>query len=156
MSTVDITVDGVWGPQGSSSPYFAPNAPFVMNFDIPQQITVLSLSTAGTTDITNFSYLLNGQAIGANPTNIVFYNEENTGLFNLYLASGTTFVLTGNDAGSKGQVIPGIYEAAVLLPASGRATVDIAVTPVPATLPLFIGGLLLLAWFAKRSFIKAT
>ena len=143
MATVDIQVDGTWGPQGSS-PYVAPNAPFVMNFDIPQQINVLTSSTAGTTDITNFSYLLNGQAISADPTKIVFFNEENTGLFNIYLANGAYFVITGNDAGSKGQVIPGIYDAAVQFPGLGRATVDIAVTPIPSTLSLIIGGLLVL------------
>jgi hypothetical protein len=93
---------------------------------------------------------------GATLTEQTFFDPTNSGLLTNTLAGPASFTATGTSAAFHA-ALPGVYslsEVYTIVAGAGgsdNSTIDIASTPIPGALPLFVSGLVgFWGWQRKR------
>jgi hypothetical protein len=153
-----FTGSGTWDQGTPATVYSQAGATWQFSFFLPD-----TLSSNPTTQVTNFSYSLNGTTVSTSlPGGVLFYSVANGGGFDLYPtinnASDVSVLsfLFPNDVGSNLNIVGGTFQTSIelndgiptadgLTSGSGSGTLTIAttVTPEPPTIILF-GTVLLL------------
>jgi len=151
---------GTWDQGTPTTAYSQAGATWQFSFLLPD-----TLSSNPTTQVTDFSYLLNGTTVTTSlPGGVLFYSVANGGGFDLYPtinnASDVSVLsfLFPNDVGSNLNIASGIFHTSIelndgittadgLTPGSGSGTVTIAsaATPEPPSFILMGTALLLSA-----------
>jgi hypothetical protein len=157
-SSILFTGTGTWDQGTQTTAYSQAGAIWQFSFLISN-----TLSSNPTTQVTDFSYLLNGIAVTTSlPGGALFYSVANGGGFDLYPtinnASDVSVLsfLFPNDVGSNLNIVSGIFQTSIelndgittadgLTPGSGFGTVTIAsaATPEPPSIILLGTALLL-------------
>jgi hypothetical protein len=106
-ASVEISASGEWGPGTPTVlPWSTRNASWSFSFDLPNPI-----SRNPTTQVTNFSYSLNGTEIIDKSLfaslKVEFFTADFAGMFDLDFADGDVVSLYGADIGSSLTIIPG-------------------------------------------------
>jgi hypothetical protein len=157
-SSFSFTGAGTWDQGTLTTAYSQAGATWQFSFVLPD-----TLSSNPTTQVTDFSYSLNGATVTTSlPGGVLFYSVANGGGFDLYPTinnasnvSVLSFLFT-NDVGSNLNIVGGIFQTSIelndgittadgLTPGSGSGTVTIAsaATPEPAGIILLGTALLL-------------
>jgi hypothetical protein len=108
-ASVQISASGEWG-RGTLPifPWSAAGASWSFSFDLPNPI-----SRNPTTQVTNFSYSLNGTEVTDKSLfaslKVEFFTADFAGMFDLDFADGDVVSLYGADIGSSLRIIPGRY-----------------------------------------------
>jgi PEP-CTERM motif len=140
-ATILIQGDVFFGATTAKTAYTAPGSQVQFSFDVTDP-----LNSNPTSEITDFSYLLNGVVVNVLPTAIEFFDTAQAGMFDIDLP-GETISIYGADIGSSGSVGPsGFYSVTAGLNA-GTATGNGGVTvgsvtgvPEPATWAMMLFG----------------
>jgi hypothetical protein len=159
-SSFSITGSGTWDQGTPTTAYSQAGAAWQFSFFLPD-----TLSSDPTTQVTDFSYSLNGTTVTTSlPGGALFYSVADGGGFDLYPTinnasnvSVLSFIFP-NDVGSNLHIASGIFQTDIelndgittidgLTPGLGSGTVTIAsaVTPEPPTIILLGTALLLSA-----------
>jgi hypothetical protein len=157
-TSISFTGSGTWDQGTPTTAYSQAGATWQFSFLLPD-----TLSSNPTTQVTDFSYLLNGATVTTFlPGGVLFYSAANGGGFDLYPtinnASNVSVLsfLFPNDVGSNLNIVRGIFPTSIelndgittadgLTPGSGTGTVTIAsaATPEPPSIILLGTALLL-------------
>lgn len=162
-SSIYFTGTGTWDQATPTTAYSAAGATWQFSFYLPNVI-----ASNPTTQVTDFSYSLNGTPIATSlPGGIFFFPVSNGGGFDLYPTIDNTSdvnvisVLFPYDVGSDLTITSGVFQAGMelndgLTPGSGTGTVTIAATPEPPSI-ILLGTALLLGGVLtyERSISKA-
>ncbi len=155
-----FTGAGTWDQGTPTTAYSLAGATWQFSFSLPE-----TLSSNPTTQVTDFSYLLNGTTVATSlPGGVLFYSVANGGGFDLYPtinnASDVSVLsfLFPNDVGSNLNIVGGTFQTSIelndgitttdgLTPGSGSGTVTIAsaATPEPPSVILLGTALVLSA-----------
>ena len=126
---------------GASTPttdFSAPNSQVSFSFEVPDP-----LDANPTTDITDFSYDLNGVAVTDPVEGVEFYPSSEQGMFDIFFA-GDTVSIYGADIGSSGVIGPaGFYDVTAAMnegTATGLGGVTVGAVPEPATWAVMLLG----------------
>jgi hypothetical protein len=150
-SSISFTGSGTWDQGAPTTAYSQAGATWEFSFLLPD-----SLSSNPTTQVTDFSYSLNGTTVTTSlPGGVLFYSVANGGGFDLFpTINNATNVsvlsfLFPNDVGTNLNIVSGIFQTSIelndgitttdgLTPGSGSGTVTIAsaATPEPPTIIL--------------------
>src|ERR1700682_3882408 len=151
-SSFYFTGSGTWDQGTPTTPYSAAGATWQFSFILPD-----TLSSNPTTQVTDFSYLLNGTTVTTFlPGGVLFYPVADGGGFDLYPTINNTSdvgvisLLFPNDVGSNLNIAGGIFQASIelndgiaaadgLTPGFGSGTVIVtstAPTPEPPSIIL--------------------
>jgi hypothetical protein len=153
-----FTGSGTWDQGTPTTAYSQAGATWQFSFLLPD-----TLSSNPTTQVTGFSYSLNGTPVTTSlPGGVLFYSVADGGGFDLYPtidnASNVSVLsfLFPNDVGSNLNIVSGIFQTSIesndgittadgLTPGSGSGTVTIgsAATPEPPSIVLLGTALLL-------------
>jgi len=98
-----ITGSGTWGDGTPLTPESAPGVTWSFSFTVPNPVTdAIDFGGQGhafqTEQVSGFSYLLNGAPVAATLLNVVFFDAEDFGLFDLHLSDGNVVSLFGTDS----------------------------------------------------------
>ena len=168
-SSFSFTGSGTWDQGTPTTAYSQAGASWQFSFLLPD-----TLSSNPTTQVTDFSYVLNGTTVATSlPGGALFFSVADGGGFDLYPtvnnASNVSVIsfLFPNDVGSNLNIVSGIFPTSIelndgittadgLTPGSGSGTVTIAsaATPEPPSIILLGTALLLgsgLIRFRRRS-----
>ena len=157
-NSFSFTGSGTWDQGTPTTAYSQAGTTWQFSFSLPE-----SLSSNPTTQVSDFSYLLNGTTVTASlPGGVLFYSVADGGGFDLYPtinnASNVSVLsfLFPNDVGSNLNIVSGIFPTSIelndgittvdgLSPGSGSGTVTIAsaTTPEPPSIILLGTALLL-------------
>ena len=157
-NSFSFTGSGTWDQGTPTTAYSQAGTTWQFSFSLPE-----SLSSNPTTQVSDFSYLLNGTTVTTSlPGGVLFYSVADGGGFDLYPtinnASNVSVLsfLFPNDVGSNFKIVSGIFQASIelndgittvdgLTPGSGSGTVTIAsaTTPEPPSIILLGTALLL-------------
>ena len=157
-NSFSFTGSGTWDQGTPTTAYSQAGTTWQFSFSLPE-----SLSSNPTTQVSDFSYLLNGTTVTTSlPGGVLFYSVADGGGFDLYPtinnASNVSVLsfLFPNDVGSNFKIVSGIFQASIelndgittvdgLAPGSGSGTVTIAsaTTPEPPSIILLGTALLL-------------
>jgi hypothetical protein len=151
-SSFSFTGSGTWDQGTPTTAYSQAGATWQFSFFLPD-----ILSSNPTTQVTDFSYSLNGTTVTTSlPGGVLFYSVADGGGFDLYPtinnASDVSVLsfLFSDDVGSNLNIVGGIFRASIelndgLTPGSGSGTVTIAsaATPEPPSIILLGTALLL-------------
>jgi hypothetical protein len=160
-----FTGSGTWDQGTPTTAYSEAGATWQFSFFLPD-----TLSSNPTTQVIDFSYVLNGTTITTSlPGGVLFYSVADGGGFDLYPTIDNTYdvgvisFLFPNDVGSNLNIVGGVFQANVelndgittadgLTPGSGSGTVTIAsaATPEPPSI-ILLGTALLLSVGLIRS-----
>jgi len=160
-----FTGSGTWDQGTPTTAYSEAGATWQFSFFLPD-----TLSSNPTTQVIDFSYVLNGTTITTSlPGGVLFYSVADGGGFDLYPTINNTYdvgvisFLFPNDVGSNLNIVGGVFQANVelndgittaddLTPGSGSGTVTIAsaATPEPPSI-ILLGTALLLSVGQIRS-----
>ena len=148
-SSFYFTGSGTWDQGTPITAYSEAGATWQFSFFLPG-----TLSSNPTTQVTDFSYLLNGTTVTTSlPGGVLFYSVLNGGGFDLYPTINNTSdvsvisLLFPNDVGSNLNIAGGIFQTSIelndgmtatdgLTPGSGSGTVTITSTPEPSSIIL--------------------
>jgi hypothetical protein len=151
-----FTGSGTWDAGTPTTAYSAAGATWQFSFFLPG-----ILSSNPTTQVTDFSYALNGTVVTTSlPGGVLFYSVADGGGFDLYPTMNNTSdvgvisLIFPDDVGSNLTVVGGTFKATIelndgittangLAPGSGSGTVSISSVPEPPGLWM-IGPVLLL------------
>jgi hypothetical protein len=157
-SSISFTGSGTWDQGTPTTAYSQAGATWQFSFLLPD-----TLSSNPTTQVTDFSYSLNGTTVTRSlPGGVLFYSVADGGGFDLYPTvnnasnvSVLTFIFP-NDVGSNLNIVSGLFQTSIelndgittadgLTPGSGSGTVTIASasTPEPPSIILLGTALLL-------------
>ena len=157
-TSISFTGSGTWDQGTPTTAYSLAGATWQFSFLLPD-----TLSSNPTTQVTDFSYLLNGTTVTtAIPGGVLFYSVADGGGFDLYPTIDSTsdvsvlsFIFP-YDVGSNLKIVDGTFQASIelndgittaggLTPGSGSGTVTIAsaATPEPPSIILLGTALLL-------------
>jgi hypothetical protein len=159
-SSFSFTGSGTWDQGTPTTAYSQAGATWQFSFFLPD-----TLSSNPTSQVTDFSYTLNGTTVTTSlPGGVLFYSVADGGGFDLYPTINNTSdvgilsFLFSNDVGSNLKIVGGIFQTSIelndgittadgLTPGSGSGTVTIAsaATPEPPTIILLGTALLLSA-----------
>lgn len=135
---------GTWDQATPTTAYSAAGATWQFSFYLPDVI-----ASNPATQITDFSYSLNGTQVATSlPGGIFFFPVSNGGGFDLYPTINNTSavnvisVLFPYDVGSNLTISGGVFQAGIelndgLAPGFGTGTVTIVATPEPPSIILF-------------------
>jgi hypothetical protein len=151
-SSFSFTGSGTWDQGTPTTAYSQAGATWQFSFFLPD-----ILSSNPTTQVTDFSYSLNGTTVTTSlPGGVLFYSVADGGGFDLYPtinnASDVSVLsfLFSDDVGSNLNIVGWIFQASIelndgLTPGSGSGTVTIAsaATPEPPSIILLGTALLL-------------
>jgi hypothetical protein len=164
-NSFSFTGSGTWDQGTPTTAYSEAGATWQFSFFLPD-----TLYSNPTTQVTDFSYSLNGTTVTTSlPGGVLFYSVADGGGFDLYPtinnASNVSVIsfLFSNDVGSNLNIVGGIFQASIelndgittadgLTPGSGSGTVTIAsaATPEPPSI-ILLGTALLLSACLIRS-----
>ena len=151
-----FTGSGTWNQGTPTTAYSQAGATWQFSFFLPD-----TLASNPATQVTNFSYSLNGSIIATSlPGGVLFYSVANGGGFDLYPTInnasnvGVLSFLFSGDVGSNLKIVGGIFQTSIelndgittadgLAPGLGSGTVTIAPVPEPASIILLGTALLL-------------
>jgi hypothetical protein len=159
-SPITFTGSGIWDQGTPTTAFSQAGATWQFSFSLPE-----TLSSNPTTQVSDFSYLLNGTTVATSlPGGVLFYSVANGGGFDLYPTINNTSdvsvlsFLFPNDVGSNLQILGGTFQTSIelndgittadgLTPGSGSGTVTIAsaATPEPPSVILLGTALVLSA-----------
>lgn len=147
-ATVKINGSLTFNSTAPTTAHTAANKQAIFNFEVPDSAAAFTVgaSSATTSAITNFVYLLDFVPVAELPTSVIFYNSGSLGMFDLVFGS-QTLSLYGADIGSDGYVGPtGVYQP-VQAGLNGGSAITIggsvgviAPVPEPATWALLLAG----------------
>jgi len=149
-----VTGSGTWGDGTPVTPESTPGATWSFSFTLPDPVTDAIDFGGGhafqTEQVSAFSYLLNGAPVAVTLLNVVFFDAEDFGLFDLHLSDGNVVSLfgtdsedaqlyTGNPPPVMSFITDGTFSADASMneanPTTGGGTVNIVSTIVPTPEP---------------------
>ena len=164
-----FTGSGTWDQGTPTTAYSEAGATWQFSFSLPD-----TLSSNPTTQVNDFSYVLNGTTVATSlPGGALFFSVADGGGFDLYPTINNTSdvgvisFLFPNDVGSNLNIVGGIFQTSIelndgittadgLTPGSGSGTVTIAsaATPEPPSI-ILLGTALLLSAGLIRSVVRS-
>ena len=144
---IEIVGSGTWDAGTQTTAYSASDATWSFSFFLPDPI-----ASNPTTQVTDFSYYLNGTLVSTTlPGGVLFYPVSEGGGFDLFTdgQSGINVLslFFPEDIGSDLEITPGTYQTEIglndgLTPGEGTGTIT-AMTPEPSSIFLLGSALLL-------------